>query len=107
MTYDVFVTEIAEQDLFEIVTYIDVHDSTDKADHVYSKIKQVINSLNKHPLRGHYPPELEKISIYDYLELHFKPYRIIYSVEDKNVFVHCILDGRREMSALLTKRLTR
>jgi len=37
----------------------------------------------------------------------FKPYRIIYQIDDPNVFIHCILDGRPDMSTLLERRLLR
>jgi toxin ParE1/3/4 len=107
MKYHVFITEDAEQDLYEIFIYIYNNDSPSNADYVYKKIKQVILSLAECPKRGHIPPELERINIYEYHELHFKPYRILYSVENENVFINCILDGRRDLSEILAKRLTR
>jgi toxin ParE1/3/4 len=47
--------------------------------------------------RGHTPPELERIGIYEYREIHYKPYRIIYQIIESDVYVHCVLDGRREL----------
>jgi len=41
----------------------------------------------------------------DYRETFFKPYRIIYSVEGTRVDVYMIADGRRDMQALLSRRL--
>ncbi|RPJ74031.1 MAG: type II toxin-antitoxin system RelE/ParE family toxin, partial [Desulfobacteraceae bacterium] len=35
----------------------------------------------------------------------FKPYRIIYRVMDKNVYVLLVVDGRRDMQSLLQRRL--
>jgi len=32
-------------------------------------------------------------------------YRIIYEVVESNVFVHCVLDGRRSLQELLEMRL--
>jgi mRNA-degrading endonuclease RelE of RelBE toxin-antitoxin system len=39
-------------------------------------------SLADNPERGHIPPELERIGVYEYREIHVKVYRIIYQVLD-------------------------
>ena len=57
--------------------------------------------------RGHVPPELDRMSVRDYLEIHYKPYRIIYQIFGNKVFIHCVLDGRRDMEDLLQRRLIR
>jgi len=46
-----------------------------------------------------------KIGIQEYREMFFKPYRIIYRVMDKNVYILLIVDGRRDMQSLLQRRL--
>jgi hypothetical protein len=46
------------------------------------------------------------VSVYD-LEIHFKPYRIIYQIVGRTVFVHCVLDGRRAVQEMLERRLLR
>jgi toxin ParE1/3/4 len=45
------------------------------------------------------------LGIREYREVFFKPYRIIYRVMDKNVYVLLIVDGRRDMQSLLQWRL--
>ena len=42
-----------------------------------------------------------------YREVHFKPYRIIYEIVGRKVFIHCVLDGRRAVQELLERRLLR
>jgi len=59
------------------------------------------------PQRGHIPPELARIAVTTYREVHFKPYRVIYEVVGDEVFVHCVIDGRRDMQLLLERRLVR
>jgi toxin ParE1/3/4 len=61
--------------------------------------------LSEFPKRGAYPKELLAIGIREYHEIFFKPYRIIYRVMDKNVYVLLIVDDRRDMQALLQRRL--
>ncbi|MBA3017875.1 MAG: type II toxin-antitoxin system RelE/ParE family toxin, partial [Desulfobacteraceae bacterium] len=43
--------------------------------------------------------------IRDYREIFFKPYRIIYRIDNENVYVYLIVDGRRDMQTLLQRRL--
>jgi toxin ParE1/3/4 len=61
--------------------------------------------LSKFPERGVYPKELIALGIREYREVFFKPYRIIYRIKDKNVYVLLIVDGRREMQSLLRRRM--
>ena len=105
MNFKVHIIADAEQNIIEIYEYIALSDSIEKAEYVFKNIKEKCLSLGKFPNRGHCPPELERIGIYDYKEIHFKPYRIIYQIFDINVYVHCVLDGRQELQALLEKRL--
>ena len=45
------------------------------------------------------------LGIREYREIFFKPYRIIYRIMKKNVYVLLIVDGRRDMQSLLQRRL--
>jgi len=53
----------------------------------------------------HIPPELEEPGNKKFLEIHFKPYRIIYQVSGQLVYIYIVCDGRRDMQSLLKKRL--
>ena len=107
MKYSVYLITDAEEDIFEICSYILRHDSAQRADDVFKKIQEVCKSLETMVTRGHVPLELDRISVRDYLEIHFKPYRIIYQIFANKVFIHCVLDGRRDLSDLLQRRLLR
>ena len=107
MTYNVLFTFQSRQDLFEIYKYVAWNDSTAKADKLKNQLKLKCLSLVEFPNRGHKLPELEYSESNDYLEIHYKPYRIIYKIIDKTVFIYCILDGRRDLKDLLNKRLLR
>lgn len=69
------------------------------------QIEGVFSKGNEHPERGSFPKELVAIGIREYREIHFKPYRIVYRIMDARVFVYLIVDGRRDMQALLLRRL--
>jgi toxin ParE1/3/4 len=105
MPFAVFLTKDAARDLDAIYDYISGNDSLQKADHVLKQIEKRFSTLSEFPERGVYPKELLELGIREYREIFFKPYRIIYRIMDKNVYVLLILDGRREMQALLQRRL--
>jgi toxin ParE1/3/4 len=105
--FKVNIVSSAEEDLFEIYQYVFFNDSEEKAEKLYSKLHEKCSSLQEYPYRGHVPSELRLLGIADFLEINYKPYRIIYQIIVKVVFVHCILDGRRDMQKLLQERLIR
>ena len=105
MSFSVLLTDDAVRDLEELYDYIDQHDVPGKADYVLEQIEKVFSSLSENPRRGVYPKELVSIGIKEYREIFFKPYRIIYRIIEKNVFVLLIVDGRRNMQELLLRRL--
>ncbi|MFZ0134268.1 MAG: hypothetical protein WAK95_17140 [Desulfobacterales bacterium] len=49
--------------------------------------------------------ELLAVGLREYREIVFKPYRIIYRVMAKNVYVMVIADGRRDLHTLLQRPL--
>lgn len=62
-------------------------------------------SLKLNPERGNYPGELSYLGIKTYREIHFHAYRIIYEVQEHKVYIHAIVDGRRDMLSFLEQRL--
>jgi len=107
MNYAVQLLEAAEWDLLDIHSYFEQSDSPESADRLLDGIELVISELETMPERGHFPPELERIGIRNYREIHFKPYRIIYAIEGDAVLVYGVLDGRRDMQTLLQHRMLR
>ncbi len=107
MKYKVQITEDAEDDLFDLYTYIALNDSQGAAEKIIGQLESACERLEAMPLRGRIPPELRRIGVDQYRELNFKAYRIVYHVERNNVFVHCVLDGRRDLQELLEQRLLR
>ena len=105
MSYRLLLTEDALHDLEELDDYITARDGPEKANYVLGHIEAVIHKLGDLPQRGHYPPELASLGIKEYREVFFKPYRIIYRVTGKTVYIYLVADGRRDMQALLARRL--
>ena len=105
MEFEVFLTRDAESDLEEIYRYIATEDSPAKANHVLDKIEGVIANLVKFPQRGSIPRELMSLGMHDYRQVFFKPYRMIYRIIGKRVYIYLIADGRQDMQTLLARRL--
>jgi plasmid stabilization system protein ParE len=71
------------------------------------KLRRRARSLGTAPLRGRIVPELAEIGVTIFRELLEPPYRILYRVAEKEVFVLGVLDGRRDLEDLLLERLIR
>ena len=76
-----------------------------KANYVLDQIEKAFTKPSEFPERGAYPKELLTIGIREYREVYFKPYRIIYRILEKKVYVLLIVDSRRDMNSLLQRRL--
>ena len=105
MRFDVLLTEHAERDLDELYGHIAEHDTPGNAAYVLDRIEKALESLSTFPERGSHPKELLALGIREYRQTFFKPYRLIYRIVEQRVYVYLIVDGRRDMQALLARRL--
>lgn len=105
MKYEVLMLPEAEGDLVAVYRYVAEHDSAGKAEKLLTVLEQKCSALSGNPERGHSVPELRRIYVTGFREIHFKPYRIIYQIVVDKVYLHAVLDGRRELQELLERRL--
>jgi len=105
--YEVMFDQDAEDDLFDIYAFVAMNDSVESADRLFAALRRTCLKLRKLPLRGKIPTELFEIGVTGFRELHYKLYRIIYSLESTTVCVHCVLDGRRDIQTILQERVLR
>jgi toxin ParE1/3/4 len=102
--YSVTVTQTAEDDLDEIISYI-AEDNVSIALKILDKLQKTIHTLKYFPERGKRVPELLDKNIKEYRELIEPPWRIIYKLENTDVNIITVLDGRRNVQDILTKKL--
>jgi addiction module RelE/StbE family toxin len=102
--YSINITQMAENDLDQIITYI-AQDNAQIALKILEKLKKRIFSLSNLPFRGRMVPELLEKNIKDYRELIEAPWRIIYKVENYDVTVLTVIDGRRNVQDILINKL--
>ena len=107
MKYKVIIDPQAKLDLKEIYFYVAMNDTIQSANKLLDALEETCSRLEKIPERGHIPPELGPTGIKRYLEIHYKPYRLIYEIEKNIIYIHCILDGRRNIQEILSNRLLR
>jgi len=107
MKVNVYLVSDAEYDLFEIYNYVVLNDSVDNAKKLIKKIEETCHRLVSFPERGYIPPELERINIFDFREIHYESYRLIYKIEKFAVYIFCVLDNRRSLQDLLEQRMLR
>jgi toxin ParE1/3/4 len=107
MKYKVIIDPQAKLDLKEIFIYVAVNDSIQSANKLLDALEETCSKLERIPERGHIPPELRPTGIKKYLEIHYKPYRIIYEIEKNIIYIHCVIDGRRNIQEILSNRFLR
>jgi addiction module RelE/StbE family toxin len=103
--YGVIWSEVAENDLKNIIEYI-ADDNPPDALKIFKNIKRKASSLYTFPERGRVVPELRDQGILQYRELIIPPWRILYRISENSVYVLSVLDSRRNIEDILLERLT-
>lgn len=97
---------VAEEDIINIILYI-AEESPTNARSVFENIRKKATSLTNLPERGRLVPELQDQGIFLYRELIVAPWRLMYRVEGKKVYVLSVIDSRQNVEDILLKRLTK
>ena len=105
MPFEVRFTDGAIRDLENIHDHIAESDPAARAALVLGKLRDICDSLANVPERGVYPAELLDLGIREYRQVVSKPYRVIYRIVGRQVMIHLVADGRRDMRSLLSRRL--
>ena len=84
--YEVRWSEISEKDLISIIEFI-ARDSPSLAYEKFKEIKEKASILHTHPDRGRIVPEFQEQGVMQYRELIISPWRVIYRISQKSVYV--------------------
>jgi len=101
--YKVIWANVAESDLANIIKYIG-EDSPQNALNILKKIRQKVSRLYTLPERGRIVPELQDQGIIQYRELIISPWRLIYRISGRKVYVLSVIDSRQNLEDVLLKR---
>ena len=74
------------------------------AENILNNIQVSIQNLEDLPERGIIPPELSITGITRYRKILSSVYRIIYRIEDNNIYIVMVIDGRRDVTSALIRR---
>ncbi|WP_077044168.1 type II toxin-antitoxin system RelE/ParE family toxin [Pseudomonas sp. KK4] len=105
MSLKVVILQSAESDLKELRAYLIKEFSNQTWQTTYASLKKAIRHLAMQPYSGSIPEEIEKLNLSQYRQVLSGMNRVIYEVREKTVFVHIIADTRKNLPALLMKRL--
>jgi toxin ParE1/3/4 len=99
-------TKTAREDLFEIVEYIKL-DSAAVALKILENIESNVRRLVDFPEHGRVVPELKELNVYQYREIVVSPWRVIYRVDKRKIYIMAVIDGRRDVADVLLNRQLR
>lgn len=102
--YKVYWTDEAAFDLSELIDYIS-QDRLSAAVAVYKTIKAKCLTLKNSPERFRIIPELLDLGITNYREIVHTPYRVLYKLNDSDVYIVAVLDSRRDFETFIYNRI--
>ena len=94
----------ALKDFKHIIEYI-ANDSPSNAQQLLKKIRDKASSLSTFPERGRVVPELRTQGILQYRDLIIPPWRIIYRISGKCVYILAVFDSRQNIEDILLLKL--
>jgi toxin ParE1/3/4 len=102
--YEVIWSNRTATDFEHIIGYI-ASDSPSNAEQVFKKIRDKASSLYGFPERGRIVPELQAQGVRQYREVIIPPWRVVYRISERSVYVLCVLDSRQNIEDILLQRL--
>ena len=105
MSLKVVILNSAKQDLKELRSYVLARFSDSVWSDTSMQLKKAMQLLAVAPYAGAVPEEIEMLNLNEYRQVVSGKIRIIYEIRQELVFIHAIIDVRRDMVSQLTKRL--
>jgi len=102
--YQIVWTKSAVSDLEDIIKYI-AENNPLTARNLFTTIKKQVSTLSYSPQHGRYIPELQEQGIFLYRELIIYPWRVMYKIHEKTVYIMAIIDSRRNVEDILLEKL--
>ena len=103
LKYKVIWANVAENDVKNIIAYI-AEDSSQNALNILNKIQQKASHLYALPERGRIVPDLKDQGIVQYRELIIPPWRLIYRLFERKVYVLSVIDSCQNVEDILLNR---
>ena len=95
----------AQADIRELRRYVTRIFGNAAWQETYADLRAAIRSTVAFPLSGLIPPELAELGLSQYRQALSGMNRIIYEVQGDMLYIHIVCDTRKDLRALLTRRL--
>ena len=102
--YEIIWAGVAENDLKTLIDFIAENNPQNELK-ILKKIKEKASRLYTLPERSRIVPELQEQGILQYRELVIPPWRLIYRISERKIFVLSLIDLRQNVEDILLKRL--
>ncbi len=99
--------EAAERDLKELRRYILENFSRQHWLETYGRIRESVDTISRFPQAGTVPPELVSLGANQYRQVVSGMNRIVYEIRGNDIFIHFIIDNRKDFQSVLAMRLLR
>lgn len=107
MSHRVHLLRAAERDLHDLRTYLTTQFGKEAWQESYTQIKANLTCLAQFPLSGVIPTALETLQLRQSRENIAGNNRSIYEVRQDDIYIHIIVDCRRDMKTVLSHRILR
>src|SRR5438874_2544531 len=104
--YDVKWADAALGDLDAILEFAEA-ENPGAAAPLIGRIMGAASTVCHMPQRGRVVPEFAEFGLEAYREIVLAPWRIVYEIRGKRVYVMLVVDGRRDVQEVLVERLLR
>ncbi|MDI1254093.1 type II toxin-antitoxin system RelE/ParE family toxin [Thermomonas sp.] len=104
-TVRVVILQGAEADLRDLRHYLRRSFGAAAWQNSYRAIKRAVECIPTHPQAGKLPDELTALNLVQYGQVLAGMNRIIYEIRGETAYVHIVCDVRRDLQALLLRRL--
>jgi plasmid stabilization system protein ParE len=105
MTARVVILRGAEADLHDLRRYVARRFGEAAWIRTLRSIRETIDRIGLHPDAGRVPDEFLSLSLSQFREMVSGANRIVYERRGTTAYVHLICDGRRDLKAVLLRRL--
>ncbi len=99
--------EVAERDLWDLRSSILENFSRQQWQETYGLIRDAVDTIASFPQAGKVPPELKPLGANQYRQIIAGMNRIIYEIRGNDIFIHIVIDTRKDFQSFLTRRLLR
>jgi len=99
--------EGAEHDLHGIRRYVLKNFGPEGLQDTSKKLRETLRLIKTFPQSGAIPEELSELGMENYRQVISGMNRLIYEIREDTAYIHIVCDTRRNLRALLSRRLLR